>query len=83
MKREIILCGLALGLLFTGCKQTEISGPNGWHFKRTTFAYADRIGELRVPIGTNEVVMKQFGSDADRALSIAQEAVGLAKAAAK
>ena len=83
MKRETILAALALCLLATGCKQTVITGPNGWSFKRTTFAYADKIGELQGPIGTTVLVLKQYGSDADRALAIAQQAVGLAQAAAK
>lgn len=80
MKRLLVIL-LALPLL-AGCKVTEIRSPGGWSFKRTSFAYADSIGLLRVPIGTNYVEIQQFKSDADRALGIAERAVGLAEKAA-
>ncbi len=73
---------LLAGLLLVGCKVTEIRSPGGWSFKRTSFAYADSIGLLRVPIGTNYVEMQQFKSDADRAIGVAERAIGLAEKAA-
>jgi hypothetical protein len=78
--KRLLLILLALPLL-VGCKVTEIRSPGGWSFKRSSFAYADSIGLLRVPIGTNYVEMQQFKSDADRAIGLAEKAVGLAQKA--
>ena len=74
MKKLLILIAFPMLL---GCKITSIKSPDGWSFRRNSLFYADSIGSLRVPIGTNYVELKQFKSDADRALGVAEEALGL------
>lgn len=77
MKKLTSLLACVAAVTLTGCKSTKIKSPDGWSFSRQSLFYADSIGSLRVPIGTNYVEMKQFKSDADRALGVAEEALGL------
>lgn len=76
------IASVLLALIVSGCKQTEIRLADGSSFKRTTFGYTDKVSEMSVTHGTNQFTLKGFTSDADKALSVADRALGIAQAAA-